>query len=83
MRDILDKSHLKSLSELIVEMPCQRCKKKCGVPIDCNYCEGSFCPSCINLTKHDCQGADIKKMKQRQELKEQTAFEPPPKCLKI
>jgi hypothetical protein len=35
------------------------------------------------LTKHDCQGADIKKMKQRKELKEQTAFEPPPKCLKI
>ena len=39
-------------------MPCQLCRKKCGVPIDCQYCEGSFCPSCINLTKHDCQGAE-------------------------
>ena len=34
-------------------MPCQRCKKKCGVPIDCKYCPGSFCPSCINMTKHE------------------------------
>ena len=49
-------------------MPCQRCRKKCGVPIDCKYCEGSFCPSCIQLARHDCQGADIKKMKQRKEL---------------
>ena len=64
-------------------MPCQRCRKKCGVPIDCQYCEGSFCPSCIHLPKHDCQGADIKKLKQRKELEENTAFEPPPKCLKI
>jgi hypothetical protein len=35
------------------------------------------------LTKHDCQGADIKKMKQRKELEKNIAFEPPPKCLKI
>jgi hypothetical protein len=35
------------------------------------------------LTKHDCQGADIKKMKQRKELKDKLAYEPPPKHLKI
>ena len=64
-------------------MPCQLCKKKCGVPIDCKYCGGSFCPSCLNLTKHDCQGADIKKLKQRKELKDKLAYEPPPKHLKI
>jgi predicted nucleic acid binding AN1-type Zn finger protein len=64
-------------------MPCQRCRKKCGVPIECNYCTGSFCPGCIQLAKHDCQGADIKKMRQRKELEENTAFERPTKCLKI
>jgi predicted nucleic acid binding AN1-type Zn finger protein len=64
-------------------MPCQLCKKKCGVPIDCNYCEGSFCSSCINLSKHDCQGADIKKLKQLKELKESTDFTPEPKLAKI
>ena len=64
-------------------MPCQRCRKKCGVPIDCKYCEGNFCPSCIQLARHDCQGADIKKMKQRKELEENIAFEPKYKCLKI
>ena len=64
-------------------MPCDLCKKKCGVPIDCKYCGGSFCSSCINLTKHDCQGADIKKMKQRKELEEMMSFEPRPKHLKI
>ena len=64
-------------------MPCQRCRKKCGVPMDCKYCDGSFCPSCLNLTKHNCQGADIKKMEQRKELKDKIAFEPPSKHLKI
>ena len=23
-------------------MPCQLCKKKCGVPIDCKYCGGEL-----------------------------------------
>jgi len=83
VKDILHEKRLKSLSELLLVMPCQRCRKKCGVPIDCNYCEGSFCPSCINLMKHDCQGADIKKMKQRKELKENIDFTPEPKLAKI
>jgi hypothetical protein len=51
--------------------------------MDCKYCDGSFCPSCLNLTKHNCQGADIKKMEQRKELKDKLAFEPPSKHLKI
>ena len=63
-------------------MPCQRCKKKCGVPIDCQYCEGSFCPSCINLSKHECQGADIKKLQQRKELAEKNGIRATAKMLK-
>ena len=51
--------------------------------MDCKYCSGSFCPGCLNLTKHDCQGADIKKMKQRKELEDRLAYEPTPKHLKI
>ena len=51
--------------------------------MDCKYCEGQFCMKCFRLEAHDCQGADIKKLKQRKELAEKLAFEPPPKCLKI
>ncbi len=64
-------------------MPCQLCRKKCGVPIDCMYCSVIFGPSCIQFIKHDCHVADIKKLKQRKELEEKIAFEPPPKCLQI
>ena len=41
-------------------MPCERCKKKCGIPIDCKYCEGKFCPRCLHLEKHNCPGIEIK-----------------------
>jgi predicted nucleic acid binding AN1-type Zn finger protein len=51
--------------------------------MDCKYCEGQFCMKCFRLEVHDCQGADIKKLKQRKELEERLSFEPPPKCLKI
>ena len=64
-------------------MPCERCKKKCGVPIECLYCKGNFCPRCTHLERHECQGANIKKLKELQILKEKTAFEKEPKCLKI
>lgn len=64
-------------------MPCQLCMKKCGVPINCQYCEGSFCPGCIPLAKHDCQGADIKKNKQLMELKNRMDYTPIPKISKI
>ena len=79
----MNKTHLKSLSELTTDMPCDKCKKKCGVPMDCKYCEGQFCMKCFRLEVHDCQGVDIKKIKQSKELAEKLAFEPPPKCLKI
>ena len=64
-------------------MPCDKCKKKCGIPMDCKYCGGQFCMKCFRLEAHDCQGVEIKKQKQRKELEEKLAFEPPPKCLKI
>lgn len=64
-------------------MPCERCKKKCGVPIECLYCKGNFCPRCTHLEIHDCQGANIKKMKQLKELERKTEFVPPPKLEKI
>lgn len=64
-------------------MPCERCKKKCGVPIECLYCKGNFCPRCIHLETHDCQGANIKKMKQLEELEKKIEFVPPPKLEKI
>lgn len=27
------------------------------VPLTCNGCQKSFCPSCIQLEKHECKGA--------------------------
>ena len=40
-------------------MPCENCKKKCGIPIDCAYCDGKICPKCIQLEKHTCPGIDV------------------------
>ncbi len=57
-------------------MPCQKCKKKCGIPIDCKYCEGSFCSKCIQLSKHDCEGSDVKKKMYLNNLEKQMAFKP-------
>ena len=45
-------------------MPCQLCKKKCGIPIDCLYCEGSFCTRCMHLERHDCPGIETKVKKE-------------------
>lgn len=64
-------------------MPCDLCRKKCGVPIECLYCQGNFCPRCTHLERHNCQGINIKKNKELQNLKEKTVFEKKPKCLKI
>lgn len=57
-------------------MPCQKCKKKCGVPIDCKYCTGKYCSGCIQLEKHDCQGCDVKKKLYLNNLEKQLAFKP-------
>ena len=64
-------------------MPCQRCKKKCGVPMNCKYCGGDFCMKCFRLEKHDCTGQEEKMRKDRENLTKRMAYEPPPKCLKI
>lgn len=64
-------------------MPCERCNKKCGVPIECLYCNGNFCPRCTHLERHECQGINIKKLKELDILREKTAFDKAPKHLKI
>tara|TARA_R110002094_G_scaffold115120_1_gene110684 strand:+ start:164 stop:430 length:267 start_codon:yes stop_codon:yes gene_type:complete len=57
-------------------MPCQNCKKKCGVPIDCNYCTGKYCSGCIQLEKHKCDGYDVKKKTYLNNLEKQLDFKP-------
>ena len=64
-------------------MPCQLCNKKCGVPIECLYCKGNFCPRCTHLEKHNCQGINIKINKQLEELKNKIEFKPEPKVYTI
>ena len=36
---------------------CAHCRKKGLVPLGCPGCQKSFCPSCIQLEKHACVGA--------------------------
>ena len=64
-------------------MPCQLCKKKCGVPIDCKYCNGSFCPPCLHLEKHGCMGLEKKVEKDLATLENRSSYTSTPKCLKI
>jgi predicted nucleic acid binding AN1-type Zn finger protein len=64
-------------------MPCQKCKKKCGVPMDCNYCNGQFCIKCFRLEVHDCPGQEEKIKKDRENLIKKLEYDPEPKHLKI
>jgi len=64
-------------------MPCEKCKKKCGIPINCLYCNGKFCPRCTHLERHGCTGIEMKKSKDLEDLKNKTQFDKPLKCLKI
>ena len=57
-------------------MPCQKCKKKCGVPIDCLYCEGSYCPRCIHLERHECPGIKKKIEKDLYHLEKKNEYKP-------
>ena len=57
-------------------MPCQKCKKKCGVPIDCLYCECSYCPRCIHLERHECPGIQKKIEKDLQHLEKKLEYKP-------
>lgn len=64
-------------------MPCEFCKKKCGIPFDCPYCPGKFCMKCMRLEKHNCPGIEAKKEKDLQALREKLTYETKPKHLKI
>jgi predicted nucleic acid binding AN1-type Zn finger protein len=64
-------------------MPCQKCKKKCGVPMDCKYCKGQFCMNCFRLEKHDCPGQEEKLKIEKENLIKKLTYDPPPKHLKI
>ena len=57
-------------------MPCQNCKKKCGIPIDCLYCDGSFCASCTHLERHGCPGIEKKIKKEITNLEKNIEFIP-------
>ncbi len=64
-------------------MRCQLCKKKCGIPMDCKYCKGGFCPSCLHLEKHNCSGIEKRREEERKLLEKKLSYEPTPKHLKI
>ena len=49
-------------------MSCQQCKKKCGVPMTCKYCNGEFCMKCFRLEQHNCIGIELKKKEQFKDL---------------
>ena len=55
-------------------MPCQRCHKKCGPPIDCLYCKGAYCPRCLHLERHACPGIQKKIEKDLSHLEKKVAF---------
>ena len=44
-------------------MPCQHCKRKCGIPLKCTFCPGEFCMSCRHLDVHKCPGIEEKNKK--------------------
>jgi predicted nucleic acid binding AN1-type Zn finger protein len=64
-------------------MACENCKKKCGIPINCLYCNGNFCPRCTHLERHGCRGIEIKKEKDLKELQKRNIFDKEPKFTKI
>ena len=63
-------------------MPCNNCKKK-GIPMDCKYCPGKFCSTCINLEKHDCEGLVYKLENCRKLLEKKLIPVVAPKVVKI
>ena len=63
-------------------MPCDKCKKK-GIPIDCNYCPGKYCSSCINLEEHTCEGIICKQENSRKLLEKKLITVVAPKVVKI
>jgi predicted nucleic acid binding AN1-type Zn finger protein len=54
-------------------MGCDKCKRK-GVPIDCKYCEQHFCPRCIQLEVHNCDGIQKRKDEHLKQLEKQLEF---------
>lgn len=57
-------------------MPCQRCKKKCGIPIECTYCDGFYCPGCIQLEIHKCSGIQKKIEEELYYLEKKIEYKP-------
>lgn len=64
-------------------MPCENCKKKCGVPIDCVYCDGKFCPRCTHLERHNCVGIDLKNKRDLDTIERRNIYVKNPKITKI
>lgn len=64
-------------------MACEKCNKKCGIPITCNYCNGKYCPRCTHLERHGCTGMEIKIKKDIENLEKNVVYEKTPKHLKI
>ena len=61
-------------------MKCQKCKRKCGImTIDCKYCQGKYCTTCITMETHQCKGIGEKVKDGKDLLREQLKFEPPRK----
>lgn len=60
-------------------MRCDFCRKKTSVPHKCNYCVGSYCPSCTQLEIHCCKGLETKQQKELNNLKEKLVHVVAPK----
>ena len=65
-----------------LQMGCENCKRK-GIPIECNYCPGSFCSRCICLEAHKCEGLDKKKEMSFKILEKKLIHVEAPKIAKI
>jgi len=51
--------------------------------MDCKYCNGKYCTTCIVLETHKCKGMAQKVADGKDILREQLKFEPPPKLAPI
>ena len=56
-------------------MPCQHCKRKCGIPLKCAFCPGEFCMSCRHMDVHKCTGIEEKKKKDLEVLQGRLKYE--------
>jgi predicted nucleic acid binding AN1-type Zn finger protein len=59
----------------MTKMPCQHCKKKCGIPLKCSFCPGEFCVRCRYMEVHKCPGIEEKKKKDLEVLQGRLKYE--------